>query len=166
MKNALFVALSLVVTVALAATASPARAEVRTHAAAKVSINVPDGWKIEAEEDSMTVTDPKEEVALFMHILEAKDVKAAIEAIDSEVGSSFQGVTWDDEPKTTKLNGMDAMTLDGKAKVDGKPVELGVVILATPAKKILLIVGAVEADKAKQHEKDVVALLTSIKPAR
>jgi predicted Zn-dependent protease len=150
----------------LFAFAPPARAEVRTHDGAKITVDVPKGWKIEADEDSMTVTDPKEELAFYLQVLDVKDIKKAADAIDGEIGKQFQDVKWDEEPDTTKLNGMDAITLEGKAKVDGKPVHLGVAILMTPAKKALLVLGAVEADKEKKHEKDITSFFASLKPLK
>lgn len=162
MKASLFIAALAV----LFAVATPAHAEVRTHEASKVSVDVPKGWKIEADEDSMTVTDPKEELAIYLQVLEAKDIQKAAEAIDEEIGKQFHDVKWDEKPEETKLNGMDAITLDGSAKVDGKDVHLGVAIVMTPAHKALLVLGAVEADKEKKHEKDITSFFASLKPLK
>jgi hypothetical protein len=160
------VRIALAVAVVLLARAPGVRAEVRVHEAAHVSIDVPKDWKTEVDNDTMTITDPKEEVAFFLMILDAGDIQKALDAIDSEVSKSFKGVKWENEPKTHKLNGMDAIGLDGLATVDGKPVELGVLLVATPAKKVLMVLGAIEKDKTKQHEKTVEKFIASIKPAK
>jgi len=146
--------------------AAPAHAETRTHEGAKVTLDVPSGWKVETDGDSMTINDPKEEVAFFLHVLDVDALDKAVDALDKEVGKSFQNVKWEDEPSEQKINGMDSLILEGTAKIDGKPVDIGVLLVATPAKKILLVLGAVEHDKAKKHDKDVEHFLTSIKPMK
>ena len=145
---------------------APAFAETRTHAAAKVSIEIPAGYKVEAGENNMTITDPAGELGVFFLILESDDLQKALKAVDKEVGKVAKGVKWDDEPSEVKLNGMDAVGLDGKGTVDGVAAELGVMLVNTPADKILLVLGAVESDKAKKHEAAVEGMLKSIKPAK
>jgi predicted Zn-dependent protease len=157
-------ALALFLGITLAAPS--ARADVRVHEAAKVSLDVPAGFKVDAEDNVMTLTGPDDDIAFFLMVLDASDLKKAMDALDSEVSKSFQGVTWEDEPKTTKLNGMDAFTLDGAAKADGKAVELGVLLVATPAKKILMVLGAVEKAKSKKYDRTVERFIASIKPAK
>lgn len=125
---------TLLATVALFSLLAPrAQAEVHTHAAAKISLDVPAGWKIENEGESLTINDPDDEIAVFLQVLDAADLEKAADAI---------------------------------AKVEGKPVDLGVVLVVTPAKKVLLVLGAVEKSKAKKHEKAITSLFASIKPAK
>jgi predicted Zn-dependent protease len=158
--------LSAVVALSLLAFASPALADRHVHKEAKVSIDVPAGWKVDGDEDHMTVTDPKEEVAFFFIILDAKDLDKATSEMEKEIGKAVKNVKWEGEPEETKLNGMDAILLDGSGKIDGQAVELGVAAIVTPAAKVLLVLGVIEASKSKKHEKAVVALLTSIKPVK
>jgi predicted Zn-dependent protease len=150
----------------VASTSTSASAEVRNHDKAKVSIDVPTGWKIDAGEDHMTIMDPKEEVAFFMMVMEADDLDEAAKALDSEVNKAVKSVKWEGEPSELKLNGMDAIAVEGAGKIDGQAVDLGVLIVVTPAHKALLVLGAVESSKSKAHEKDVEKLLNSIKPLK
>jgi hypothetical protein len=150
----------------LAVLSAPAFAEKRTHSAAQVSIDVPAGYKVEADEDSMTISDPAGELGVFFVVLDADALDEALKAVDKEVGKLAKGVKWDDKPSEMKLNGMDAVGLDGKGTIDGTAAELGVLLVNTPADKILLVLGAVESDKASKHEAAVSSMLKSIKPAK
>lgn len=155
-----------VIALCLLASSPAALAEPRTHSEAKVTIDVPTGWKVDAGEDHMTITDPKEEIALFLIVLEAKDLDKAIKAMEKEVGKAVKDVEWDGEPQELKLNGMDAIALDGKGKIEGTDADLGVLLVVTPAGKVLLVLGAVESARAKAHEKTLEKLLKSIKPVK
>jgi len=151
---------------ALCLFASTAFAEQHVHSKAKVSVDVPSGWKMDGGEDHMTVMDAKGEVAFFLMVMEASDLEHAAKAIDKEVGKAVKNVKWEGEPSELKLNGMDAMALEGTGKVDSQAVDLGVLIVVTPAKKVLLVLGAVDHEKSDAHEADVKAFLNSIKPAK
>lgn len=166
MKRSVFTFSAFAAFALFAAFATTSHADKRTHAAAKVSIDVPDGWKIDAEEDNMTITDAADECAIFFIVLETDDLHKALDAIDSELSKVAKNIKWEDKPSELKLNGMDAIALDGKGKIDGTDADMGVMLINTPADKILLVLGAVESAKSSKHEADVEKILKSIKPEK
>ena len=151
------------VTLALLPAAS---AEVKTHATAKVQMDVPAGWKAEAHSDDlMTIQDPKDEVGIMLVVMDAKDFKKAVAAIDEEIGKVAKDIKWEHpEPKQIKLNGMDAIANGGTAMIEGKHADIGVLVAKTPSGKLLLIFGGVESDKKAEHQNEIDGFMGSIKP--
>jgi predicted Zn-dependent protease len=152
--------------VLLVALPSLALAEKKTHAEAKVSIDVPAGWKSEAEEHTLTMSDPNEEAVIALMVVDAKDLEKAADALDKEIGNAVSDLKWDGEPSEVKVNGMDGMAVDGKGKIEGKAVDVGVLLVVSPAGKVVLVLGAVESSKAKKHEAQLEKILKSIKPEK
>ncbi len=160
MRKVLFAAIA----VALLA-AGQAWAKVHTHVEAKISVDVPKSWKVDLEEDVMVIHDQKQEIAFLLVVLDAKDLDDATKELDEEVGKTVKNLKWDGDAQETKLNGMDAVSVDGKGNVEGTSVDVGVLIVSTPAKKFLLVLGLVQSDKLKAHEKEVERFLKSIRPS-
>ena len=144
-----------------------ARAELKTHAAAHVEMDVPVGWKIGGQGDVMTITDPKQEVGLMLAVLDAGDLGKATAAIDEKLKSVVSDVHWGaPQPQAFKLNGMDAIGNKGEAKIHGKDAAIGVVVVKTPSGKLLLVFGGVDAGKKALHQSEIDGFMASIKPAR
>ena len=144
-----------------------ASAELKTHAAAHVEMDVPVGWKVGGQGDVMTITDPKQEVGLMLAVLDAGDLGKATAAIDEKLKSVVTDVHWGaPQPQAFKLNGMDAIGNKGAAKVHGKDAEIGVIVVKTPSGKLLLVFGGVDAAKKSEHKSEIDGFIASIKPAR
>jgi predicted Zn-dependent protease len=147
------------------AVGASARADTKIHKAAQVSVDVPAGWKFQAPDDNtMVLLDPKEDVLFRLIVIDAGDLEKAMKITDAQVKQVAQDVKWDDKGKPTKLNGMDAMTLEGKGTIKGKPVDLGVLIVQTPSKKVLMVLGLIDHAKMDAHKAEVQGFLGSIKP--
>jgi hypothetical protein len=142
-----------------------ARAATKTHEEAGVSVWIPDDWKGKGDKNMMTIMDPKEDVALLFLVMNAPDLKKATDALDAELAKRVQDVKFEGKAQQTKLNGMDALTLDGTGKVQGKLVDLGVLVVKTPKNKIVLVLGMVNAEKKIEFKPTVRKIITSLKPA-
>jgi hypothetical protein len=158
--------LSSVVLTAMLLVSASAFADTKKHASAKVSFWIPDTWAIEGEDkDQLTASDPKGEVALLFMVRKAKDMKAALAVLDEVLASAATDITAG-EPQKTKINGMEASIVDATGKVEGVPVGLSVVVIKTPAKKFLIILGVVQSDKLAAHEATLEKIVTSLKPVK
>ena len=162
MKRILMLALAV-----LALGALPAFAEVKTHPGAKVSLDVPAGWKMDSHGDNaMTIMEPNGDVTFFLVVLDQGDIQKAATALDKEVAKIATDVKWASEkPASQKLNGMDALYNKATAKIKGKDAELGVILVKTPTGKALLILGGIDASKKDAHKDEVKKFIESIKPA-
>ncbi len=146
--------------------AAPARADVRVHKGAQVSIDVPSTWKVQTKGSDMVIVDSKEEVLVVLRVLEAHELKGAVDKAEAYIARTVQSPKWDDKATPTQLNGMDAIALEGTGAYKGRPVDMGAVIVKTPAQKALLVVGLMDHAAAAAHQGEVEAFLHSIKPAK
>ncbi len=139
-------------------------ADTLSHSTAGVNIWVPDNWSQEGDDNMLIAGDPNEEIIMVFGILEASEIDAAIEEMDRELSQIVENAEPVGEPEEVKINGMDAIVMDGKGSVEGTPVEMGIALIATPNKKILLVFGVVEATAAEKHEATVEKIMMGIKP--
>jgi len=156
--------ISLFLLIGLAAVATPALADTKTHDRSRVSFWVPDDWTISGEDrDQFEVVDPADQVALLFAVREGKDIKAALAAIDKTIATMATDVKAGPARKVS-LNGMEASVIDATGKVEGKPVELSVLIIKTPAKHYLTVLGVLETQHKKAHEANLKKIVASFKP--
>lgn len=126
------------------------------------SIFIPDNYSVEIEGDVLVAKDPTEELGIRLYAVEnqesmEKAVDEAFELIKQNVTDVELG-----EGKESKLNGLDALFIDGTGKVGGTPADLSVALFHKNG-KILVMYGAVNSAKASQFEADIVKILKSIK---
>jgi predicted Zn-dependent protease len=141
----------------------PALVQAKTypHGEAKVSITIPDKWKVEVEEDTLSAKAPDETVFLAFMVLAAHDMDEALKALDQELSKVVKDVTAGDAKEVT-IHGMKGAVVEGKGKVEGQKVDLGVLILKTKAGKVLLGVGVGATGMYEKHEKEVDQIFDSI----
>jgi predicted Zn-dependent protease len=161
MKKIAFLALA-----ALALMASPAAAETKTHATAKIQMDVPTGWKMQSKGDVMSLADPTDELGFVFIVTDAKELDKVVARLDKEVGKIASDITWKKkQPEPLTLNGMKGLGNKGTGKVSGKSADLALLLIRTPADKVLLILGAVESSRKDAHKAEVQKFIASIKPA-
>jgi hypothetical protein len=149
----------------LSAFAGSASAEVKTHPTAKVSIDIPSNWTSKSDGDVMMVTDPTQDVAFIIVVAELADLNSAVAGLDKKLAGTLTDVKWAGKPQDMALNGMKGIKNQGTGKVNGKPADLGLIVVKTPAKKAFLVVAAVDSAKKAAHKDEIKAVLNSIKPA-
>jgi predicted Zn-dependent protease len=141
-----------------------ANAEVKVHKGAQVQLDIPSGWKVQGEKDDMVLLDPNEDLIMIVRVIETGDLKKASKDADAFMNKSVQELKWGDKPQKHDLNGMKAVVVEGNAKYKGKDVEVGALIVITPAKKAMLVFGIMDHSKSATLQPQVDALLNSIKP--
>lgn len=134
------------------------------HAEAKLSIWIPDGWHTDTDDGMLAVKDPKEEIGILFIVMDAADVEKATDEMGKVLEEIIKDAEPDGEPVETKVNGMDAVFIDGKGKADGKPVDFSVGLVVTPAGKVMMMLGIAESSKFKTHEANVEKILKGVKP--
>jgi hypothetical protein len=156
----------ITVLLSLFVTTGAAAADTKVHRASQIQFWLPDSWTVEGEEaDQLEASDPKGQVALLFMIRDAKDMKGALATIDEAINQLAKNVK-SGKPKKVDINGMEASVVDATGKVDGKPVELSVLVVKTPANKFLTVFGVIEVSAKKRHEADLVKILQSLRPAK
>jgi hypothetical protein len=149
----------------LSLVAGSAVADEKVHAGAGVSVWVPDAWEMTADGDNMMVN-TKDGLAVVFMVIAAKDLDAALEGADEALAASVKELTVVGEPQAQDINGLAAITVDGKGKIEGADVEVGLAIIDVPdPEKALIVVGIGTPDAIKANEADLGKIITSIKPA-
>jgi hypothetical protein len=141
-----------------------ARAEVLKDPVGKIQVEVPDSWKKASSDHGVTVADPKGEVSLTFAVVDAKDVKKALDA----AGKMMKKITTKlslGKGQPTTINGMKAIEVLGKAMLGGKPIKLAVTVIQTPNGKGAIVFGLADAASFDSHKDELMKIFESIKPA-
>jgi hypothetical protein len=115
--------------------------------------------------DDISVSDPAGEVGLMFLVRKAKDLDAALADLDDLLAEWATNVTAG-EPEYIKHNGMDAIVVDATGRIDGVAAHISVLVVKTPSKKFLILLGIVEATKLDAHEATLTKIIGSLKPAK
>jgi hypothetical protein len=152
--------------VLLAGLSTVALAKSWTHEEARISMWFPDDWKMERERGVVTISDPREEVALVFFTLPARDLESALESLDDELEKFVTRLRVTSEPEKDTLNGMPVVTIGATGRIDGKRVEISIAVIRTPSRKALVVLGIAEKSKLRHHERTLTRIVGSLKPAR
>lgn len=146
-----------------------AAAERKTVLGSGVAFDVPTGWRSAEKsvdgEALVVALSPDEEASVIFAVSEAANADKAIRALDGALAKFVSGAKLQ-KARKAKLNGMRALVMGGSGAVNGSPVKLAVTIVETPTKKVLFVIGLVNAAKAKAYRKTLDELLAGIKPTR
>ena len=144
---------------------APAIAETTlTHDVAKVTITVPKNWKSKKDGDAITLTDKAEDTAVAFAVVDAGDLKLAGKRLEKYLAKKVQKLKWEKEEKAD-INGMKGVALEGDGRIDGKDIDLLVLVIDTPnPDKDLFVIAIAEDDVLEQHEDEVKFVFKNIKP--
>lgn len=156
--------LSLLAIMILSAAAG---ADTQTHGGAKVSITVPEGYTSKIEAGDILVMQSKDgTVGLLLWVVEKADAAEAIKLLDKGLEGKVSDAKWGKLTKTN-INALKGIKNVGTATVMGKPAFTMVAILGpTPTKKGLIVFGAVEQSKLKEHKAELAGIFASLKPTK
>ncbi len=155
------------IAIATVLVAAPALAgETITNQSARVSVTVPDGWKHKANGESLTLMDKKEDTAVAFTLVETGDLSQASKRMGKYLETKVQQLTWTKEEKV-EINGMKGVVLDGDGRLDGKNIDLAVLILDTPnPDKDLLVLAIAEDAVLAKHIGEIRSVFRNLKPLR
>lgn len=129
------------------------------------SITIPDDWKSKEIDKGVESQSADNEVYFAVEATDSKGMDKSIEEAIQYLHE--QGVTVDDKSMKQsegKVNGMDGMdvTWNGKDK-EGDAI-ISLTILAASKDKVLLITYWASPEGTKKHDKELGAILKSVKP--
>lgn len=152
-------------TLAFAWCAAEARAKLHVHKAAQVAIDVPAGWEIKTRDDEMLIGDPKGEATILLRVVDAKDLDKGVGSAKRMLERMVTAITWENDTTSAELGGMPFMALDGKGKLDDRPVQVSIAVVRPPSGKVMMLVALVEDAAVSAHEKAILEMLKSLRPA-
>jgi hypothetical protein len=158
-------ALVVLVVTALAATAS---ADVHVLAPAKVSVDIPASWHIDAKASNMIrAASADQAVALVLWSIDDPSLSAATKEVDAQLVGVVKHQKWG-RAQEDDLHGMRAYAVDGSGvSGGGNTVDLFVMIVGpTPSKKGAIVLAAVDHTKLDANWKALDAALRSVSPVK
>jgi hypothetical protein len=153
---------SVVTTFALVAV--PALAETVTHAAAKVSIDVPPGWTKKTGK-TLVLSDPAGDTAAAFAVVPAGAIDQASAAAGRQLAKTITGIKVTDDEKVT-INGMRGEIVSGDGFMKQTNIDWLVAVVDTPATDSdLMVVVIAEDAKLAAHKAELRSMFQHIKPA-
>ena len=146
-----------------------ARAEVRTNTVGKVKIDIPSSWTVTSDSKvtGLTVGESKDKaVGLMFWVLDKHDTDAALKQLAAALEGKMTEAKWG-KPEQADIHGLKGIRNAGTAKLAGKDAVVMVAAVGpTPSGKGVLMFGAIDAGKLKQHEAEVKAVFDSLARAK
>ena len=133
------------------------------HPAAPVSLHLPEGWRDEVEEASLTLLAPGDAVVMIIVAIEAADLEASLEQLNRELGTIVRDAEIA-EITEVEVGGMAAMVADGHGSLESQAVELGLMLLRAPNGRILMVVGVALEDTSAEIKEESSMILASFRP--
>lgn len=129
------------------------------------SITIPDDWKSKEIDSGVESQSADNEVYFSVEATDAKGMDKAIEEAVQYLHE--QGVTVDEKSMKQsegKINGMEGIDVTWKGKDKEGDADISLTILAANKDKVLLITYWASPEGTKKHDKELGAILKSVKP--
>lgn len=131
---------------------------------AKVTFEIPDAWTLKTNKDVLITGDPKGEVLAVFTTKDAKEIKDVVSKIETDVKKFAKDFKTIGKGTELTINTLPVLILDGTGVIDGKNVNISVILVKTPNNKVLTMLWFLETSKFKSHEAEVKAFLSSLSP--
>jgi hypothetical protein len=128
----------------------------------EVQMDVPSWWQRVPAERGWLLATPDELLVVMVWTPQETDWQQVVGTIDRELGKVIKDLRVDTKPQAGNLNGLTAIGLSGRGKVQGTRIEWSVLLLEARRPLILLSFG--ERGKWRKHEQAFTGFLESIRP--
>lgn len=161
----------LIAAAALAAMMFPAASFAKTLAFPSdnpvARITIPDSWGPEETDTGIEATSDDNAIYLAIDVADASEAgKAVDEAIKFLDKNGVKVDESSQKQSEDTVNGMKMMNFDWSGKDKDGDVSIGLSVLAPSADKILLITYWGTKGEQEKHGKDLIAIISSLKPAK
>ena len=114
--------------------------------------------------DQLTLMDAKNDTAVAFTLVAAGDLEDAAKRLDKQLETKVQKLTWVRQEKVD-VNGMKGVMLDGDGRLDGKDIDLAVLVVDTPnPDKDLLVLAIAEDAVLAKHKDEIRFVFRGLKP--
>jgi len=141
-----------------------AAADIFKNEAAGIQFDVPKGWKVEPEGETITITAPDDSVSIVFWAAEEEDFEEAVEALDEEIAKVVQNIKTSGEPQKGTLNGLTVYGVEGTGEVEGVKIMWSGHLIA--AKKPVLALAFAAPGLWEKHAATLESFIASIKKIR
>lgn len=152
---------------ALALSMAPEVALARTQCdrAARVCVDVPDGWVATTQGETLVLAAPDRSLALELRaVTQLAQLGQARIDFERELAGRFLNLQWDGEPRAIQQNGMAGMGRRGRGQFpSGEPMRFFMLGLAHPTGGIVAL-GVISQRNREANAPILDAILSSIRP--
>ena len=144
----------------------PGISEARTfnHEKAGLLVDLPDYWGVQ-EQQEVIVTSPRDgSVLLVFGVVPQHNLQQAVKELDRQLLNFVKSPKIDGKPEPVHVNGMNGYTVGASGVVEGKKVDIAVLLLDTNAPSMFLVLGIGEKGKFEKHVPVVEQILGSLRP--
>jgi hypothetical protein len=133
---------------------------------AGLTFDTPKGWKLQKDGDQVSIADKaKDEEVLVLFVPVADGSKEHLKKTAAGFDKAMKNLKCEAE-KDVELNDIKGRSVECTGLVEGKAVDLTMMILDTPTKgKDLFILSAIEHSKAAGHDIELLLLFQSVRPS-
>jgi hypothetical protein len=136
-----------------------ASAEIKRNKTAGVSIDLPRDWQIKTPAgDNLFASHPSGEAGVVFAMSDGTTIAAVSADVDDMLAKTASHVTWGPHKpivlssgRRGLVNGVKAISIAGTAMTGDVPVTTGVVILITPKKQAVFVLGLVATNREPAH---------------
>jgi hypothetical protein len=96
-------------------------------------------------------------------VVEDGDLEPALKAIDDRIGAYVQGSRLHGG-RRAMLNGLKAILAEGDGFMQDEPVQLGLALVLTPSKQVIIMVGIARPGATHSRTDEVNRFMKSIRP--
>lgn len=138
--------------------------ETFTHQTAGLSIWFPDNWKVTTEEGLLEAEAPDQDAYGQLLVLEnVASMEEAVKIYAEELDKVIKDVEITTDAEEVELNGLNFFITDGIGTVSGVKMQVGIALILTPKKNIVMMVTINTLESNVKYEKDFKQIVNSIK---
>jgi predicted Zn-dependent protease len=132
-----------------------------THEKAGIKFEKPDGWKHEADGDTMTLYAPDHSMSIVITVAQEDSLDQAINELDSELSNVMTDIESNGKPQKSDVNGMTTYTVAGTGKIQGTDVSWAVDLLQ--ARRPVFVITFGKTGEWDEHKDEYAAFARSIR---
>ena len=129
------------------------------------TVTFPEGWKVEASDESLDASSSDDEIYINIEFNDAESLEGAIEESFGYLKKNKVKIDKATEKKTEgELNGLKVVNFDWDGEDSEGKCKISLAVLGVTPKKALLLLYWASPEGEKKHQKELDAILSSIKP--
>lgn len=133
-----------------------------THKKAGVQVFLPDYWGVQ-DKGGVIVTSPRDgSLLLLFGIVPQSSLQQALKELDKQLLDFVKVPRIEGEPVQLVINGMCGFSVGASGEMEGKKVDISVMLLDTNAPTIFLVLGIGEKGKFEKHVPVVKQILGTL----
>jgi len=128
-----------------------------------VTFRTAPGWTVKVEKGIQSVSTPDGAIRMEIRSFAAADAEKAVTDIEKHLTRTIKDYADTSKAQEIEMAGMKGVLGEATGKVDGRDVEIALLMLHTPSGKFVMMITHVDPARASKHEKAFADFLDSIK---